>query len=273
MPSNYVKITEIKKITKGLNMKTSIITLLSALLINGLCFSQDILTYKNGTEAKVKVIEVTSSEVKFKRYDNIDGPLYTILKSDLFMIKYENGTKEVFSAPPKTETVPSANVQETKDIGYDRIRYNGPRVGFTVLGSGSVKDRLKDDGYSSIITQFGWQFETRIFTLESGTSGLVEWVLLVGGVEKGLFLPSASMLIGIREGKKGFEFGLGPNLSVTGIGMAFAVGASFKSANMVFPVNLAVLPSVKNELFSDTGKKEPTGVRVSLLIGFNTRVR
>ena len=273
MPSNYVKITEIKKITRGLNMKTSIITLLSALLINGLCFSQDILTYKNGTEAKVKVIEVTSSEVKFKRYDNIDGPLYTVLKSDLFMIKYENGTKEVFSAPPKTETVPSANVQETKDIGYDRIRYNGPRVGFTVLGSGSTKDRLKDRGYSSsTITQFGWQFETRIFTLESGTSGLVEWVLLVGGVEKGLFLPSASMLIGIRDGKNGFEFGLGPNLSLASFGMAIAVGASFKSANMVFPVNLAVIPSVKNT-WNDAGVMQATGVRVSLLIGFNTRVR
>lgn len=253
-------------------MKAKLITLVSALLINFLCFSQDILTYKNGDEAKVKVIEVTSSEVKFKKADNINGPLYTILKADLFMIVFENGTKELFGNQSKTETVPSDNFQKIEDIGYDRYRYSGPRVGFTIIGDGSAKDRLLDGGYSPFIIQFGWQFETRIFTTENGTSGLVEWVLLVGGVEKGLFLPSVSMLFGVREGKGGFEFGFGPNLSLSGIGMAFAVGGSFKSDKINIPINLALVPSVNNSL-NNTSTKQPTGVRVSLLIGFNTQVR
>ncbi len=254
-------------------MKTSIITLLSALLINGLCFGQDILTYKNGTEVKVRVTEVTSSEVKFKKYDNLDGPLYTILKSDLFMIKYENGAKDVFSEQTKTETIAPDKVEDTKDLGYDRIRYSGPRVGMTIIGSGSIQDRLKERGISSsVITQFGWQLETRLFTTESGLSGLVEWVFLVGGMEKGIFVPSVTMLLGLRL-KKGFEFGLGPNLSLAGFGMALAVGSSFKVGKMIFPVNLGVIPSVNNTLWSDTGEMEATGVRVSLLVGFNTRSR
>jgi len=253
-------------------MKKLIILLLSSFLINFLCFSQDILTYKNGTETKVKVTEITSSEVKFKKFDNIDGPLYSILKSDLFMIKYENGTKEVFSTQTKAETIPSETAGETLDVGYDRLHFNGPRVGVTFIGDGSSKQRLEDEGYSPVISQFGWQFETRIFTTQTGVSGLVEWVLLVGGIEKGIFLPSASMLLGIR-GKKGFEFGLGPNLSAVSFGMVLAAGTSVRSGKMVFPITLAIVPSVNNSWYSETGEKEATGIRVSLLVGFNTMVR
>lgn len=253
-------------------MKIILISLVSILLINGNGFSQDILTYKNGSEVKVKVTEVTQLEVKFKRYDNVDGPLYTVLKSDVLMIQYENGTQDRFSSQKDAGAVPSPADRELTDAGEERIRYNGPRVGLTAIGSGSSNEWLSDNGYSSIISQFGWQFETRIFTTESGTSGLMEWVLLVGGVEKGLFLPSASMLFGIRDGKSGLEFGLGPNLSVAGFGMTFAVGGSIKSGNIYFPINLALVPSVKNT-WNDAGVKKATGLRVSLLIGFSSRAR
>jgi len=253
-------------------MKKLIITLISSFLINFLCISQDILTYKNGTETKVKVTEVTSSEVKFKKFDNIDGPLYSILKTDLFMIKYENGTKEVFSTQTNAEGILSQTAGGPIDVGYDRLHFNGPRVGITFIGDGSSKQQLEEKGYSPVISQFGWQFETRIFTTPTGLSGLVEWVLLVGGIEKGIFLPISSMLLGVR-GKKGFEFGLGPNLSVSSFGMVLAAGSSFKSGKMIFPITLAIVPSVKNSWYSDSGEREATGIRVSLLIGFNTMVR
>ena len=102
---------------------------------------------------------------------------------------------------------------------------------------------------------------------------------LVGGIEQGMFLPSLSALFGIR-GKKGTEFAFGPNLSVTGGGMVFAVGTSFHSENVYFPVNLVVVPSVgrmRDEYNSASGTSkevlEQTGVRVSLLFGFITRKR
>ncbi len=159
----------------------------------------------------------------------------------------------------------------TDSFGYTRIRYNGPRVGVTFIGPGAIQDYLSERRKAPLVVQFGWQFETRLFTINNGTSGLVEWVLLVGGTEQGLFLPSATMLLGMRSGMQGYEFGIGPSLSVSGIGMAFAVGGSLKSGKMYFPINLAVVPSAykKNGIQGEG----PTGVRVSLLIGFNTRVR
>jgi len=57
--------------------------------------AQDVLFKKNGEELKVKVLEILQTEVKYKNFDNPDGPVYTISKSDVARIKYANGTDEV----------------------------------------------------------------------------------------------------------------------------------------------------------------------------------
>src|SRR5688500_6670041 len=58
--------------------------------------AQDLIILKNGDEVLAKVFEVTPSEIKYRRFDNPDGPLYTMEKSEVFLVKYENGTKDVF---------------------------------------------------------------------------------------------------------------------------------------------------------------------------------
>ena len=65
--------------------------------------AQDTLSMRSGENILVKVIEVGTTEVKYKKQDNLNGPLFSILKSDLFVIKYENGTKEDFSSIKKIE--------------------------------------------------------------------------------------------------------------------------------------------------------------------------
>jgi len=59
--------------------------------------AQDIITLKNGNEIKAKVTEISSSEIKYKRFDNQDGPTVTVAKSEVFAVNYENGTREVIS--------------------------------------------------------------------------------------------------------------------------------------------------------------------------------
>lgn len=60
-------------------------------------FCQDILVLKSGDELKVKVTEVLPNVVKYKKWDNQDGPAYSEEKANIFMIKYKNGTKDVFA--------------------------------------------------------------------------------------------------------------------------------------------------------------------------------
>ena len=64
--------------------------------------AQDTLSMRSGENILVKVIEVGTTEVKYKKLDNLNGPIFSILKSDLLIIKYENGTSDDFSSIKKT---------------------------------------------------------------------------------------------------------------------------------------------------------------------------
>jgi len=247
--------------------------------------AQDIITLKNGNNLNGSVIEITSTEVKFKK--STDGPLYTMNVSEIRTITFQNGNVENFDptyVPPKQEK--EAKVNEDEMIILTK-KYGGPRIGMTYLSVGTNRTKIADAfnraDISPFISQFGWQFETRIFTLENGASGLFEFIPMIGGIEQGLFLPSATGVIGFRAAN-GVEFGVGPSASLSGFGLVMAVGASFKAGKITFPFNLAFSPNVKkmlpdNSVYNpNTGQYETvpgittnSGFKLSLLIGFNSR--
>jgi len=82
---------------KFIYMKKIISTLLFVLFALGFCHSQDLITKKTGEDIKVKVTEITNSEVKYHKFDDLTGPVYSINKSEILLIKYENGTKDIFT--------------------------------------------------------------------------------------------------------------------------------------------------------------------------------
>ena len=108
-----------------------------------------------------------------------------------------------------------------------------------------------DIAKGAITSLYGWQFESR-FADGGNVTGIVEWIALVGGMEKGKFLPSLSSMVGARTAS-GFEFALGPNLSLSGVGMVFGVGYNFKSGKLNIPVNIAFVPGRKGT-FSKEGE-------------------
>ena len=59
--------------------KFSLFVLLSMFMGN--ISAQDVIVKKDGSTILSKVMEVGSTEVKYKKYSNLDGPLYTISKS------------------------------------------------------------------------------------------------------------------------------------------------------------------------------------------------
>lgn len=136
----------------------------------------------------------------------------------------------------------------------------GPRVGLTVLSSGVV-DALEQRHINvrPILTQFGWQFEKQFYSTHGGLTAVTEWVGLLGGLEQSVAIPSLSWMVGLRT-PGGAEFGMGPNVTPAGLALVIAGGVTFRSGVMNVPVNVAVVPS-------------KTGVRVSVLTGFNMRGR
>ena len=83
--------------------------------------------------------------------------------------------------------------------------------------------------------------------------------VLVGGLEQGVALPSVNWLVGLRT-KEGAEFGIGPNITPLGVGLVVAAGTTFRAGILNIPVNFAMVPS-------------KSGIRVSILTGFNTKRR
>jgi len=140
------------------------------------------------------------------------------------------------------------------------VNLSGPRVGLTVLSDGVI-NRLREESVDvgPMITQFGWQFEKRFYGGKDGLSAVTEFVVLGGGLEQGVVLPSVNWLVGLRT-QKGFEFGVGPNVTPVGTAMVYAAGTTIRSGALNFPVNVAVAPS-------------RSGVRVSLLTGITMRQR
>lgn len=55
----------------------------------------DQIIKENGDIVEAKILEVGVHEVRFKHCDTPNGPLIVLSKSDIFMIKYSNGVKEV----------------------------------------------------------------------------------------------------------------------------------------------------------------------------------
>lgn len=57
----------------------------------------DIITLKDGTEISAKVLTINSTEISYKKCSG-SGPTYIVEKSKVFMIKYIDGSKEMFNA-------------------------------------------------------------------------------------------------------------------------------------------------------------------------------
>ena len=95
------------------------------------------------------------------------------------------------------------------------------------------------------MTQFGWQWETQLLASEDGSQALMEWILLVGGMEQSEFNVSLGWLTGYRF-PNGVEFGVGPNISINKdspdatTSMIIAAGATAPFGQLQVPINFAV---------------------------------
>lgn len=90
--------------------------------------AQDLIVLKTGDEISSKVLEVTSDVVKYKKWTNQEGPTYSATKAEIFMIKYVNGTKDVFNnlTVSGSNSSSSASNSGNKFIGtWYHKRYDG----------------------------------------------------------------------------------------------------------------------------------------------------
>ena len=97
-------------------MKKIILTTLTIIFTLTLGFSQDLITKKSGDDIQAKVLEISANEIRYKKFDNLDGPIFIISKKDVLMIRYENGTKDIFNNDKEPENISSSIAKSSKDL-------------------------------------------------------------------------------------------------------------------------------------------------------------
>lgn len=104
------------KLSPKFRLKSVLFSFIFLIFCSFSAFCQDVILKKSGDEIKAKVNEITETDIKYHKFDNLDGPAYTIKKSDVFMITYKNGSKEVFNSTEKKE---ESTEQETAEAAPD----------------------------------------------------------------------------------------------------------------------------------------------------------
>lgn len=77
-------------------------------------FAQDILVLKDGTRIEVVLESISDDEIRYRRYGQVAGPLYSKSRKSVAVIEYENGVVEPFGSSKAVMEITDRNL-----IGYN----------------------------------------------------------------------------------------------------------------------------------------------------------
>lgn len=205
-------------------MKSQLIVFVFTLFFFGICsniFSQDIILLKSGEEIKTKVQEVGIDKINYKKFENLTGPTYTVEKSKVFMITYENGAKDIFETKAVEPDKAVKNVIKEPVVSQDAFIQPGKqRLDYMKSGRVSLNGKsLTKEECRKILSED----EEAIKIFNSGKLLITIGDVLAGAdlgyslymgfkINKGLIVKSPAVVLGIAFG------GLASSIVVTVIG-------------------------------------------------------
>ncbi|MBI1307239.1 MAG: hypothetical protein GC181_11605 [Bacteroidetes bacterium] len=138
------------------------------------------------------------------------GTMITILLNDLFG---ELNDEVLVRSLSNKNTYENA----VNNPDYGVLSLTGPRMGYSFLTRKTaqiIKADKTSGGFDRIpaFFQFGYQFEQEYLN-EGKFQALFEFIPQVLGLDQQLFIPSFSILNGLRNNSNGFEFAIGPTIN------------------------------------------------------------
>jgi len=166
----------------------------------------------------LRVLDVKSGVfelVKIKEFLIIPGSELQMMRICLNeMFNMPNDQDMVDKLTQKTEFDNTINNPYTL-----RLRSDGPRMGAT-FATGYLSDVMtrpeSEGGYNGnpYMFQFGYQFEKQYLN-EGNFQALFEFIPMITGLDQGQFIPSVTLLNGLRNNTNGWEFAFGPTFSLS----------------------------------------------------------
>lgn len=98
--------------------------------------AQDFVTKRNGEDIPAIVDEVGPDYVRFRLWDEPDGVTYTMLKSEILMIRYATGRNEVFDQMSSLAVAPMMKYKEMAKVYDYRLYQKSLYDRYSPAGSG-----------------------------------------------------------------------------------------------------------------------------------------
>jgi len=88
----------------------------------GIANAQDLIYFRNGAQQNGRVLQVGAYDLTYKKAENPNGPNYVCNKSDISMIEYQNGNRELMGA----NVVNNSNTANYNQPANNQQYYNQP---------------------------------------------------------------------------------------------------------------------------------------------------
>lgn len=88
---------------------------------SNIIYAQDIIIKLNNDEIKTRIIEVEDKTIKYKEFGFQDGPTRSIKTSEVFMVLYENGKREKFTALESQTSIENPMIVSQKKITSENV--------------------------------------------------------------------------------------------------------------------------------------------------------
>jgi len=87
--------------------------------------AQDLIILRDGNIIEARVLEISPTEIRYRRFDHLDGPIIVIMAANVLSIRYENGRTEIINSvtQPATRTSNTAS-PPTPDLLSKNPRLN-----------------------------------------------------------------------------------------------------------------------------------------------------
>ncbi len=211
-----------------MNVKYILLLATAVVALSLKSFSQDTIYKRNGDILIAQILEITPVLVKFKKIAFLEGPIYSIEKNELFMIRYKNGSKDMFWEDLKTEkddyakAAPSAAKKKGFDILADYpISIDGYHYSTSYL---NLNPRKIDE---LLLAKNNKQINSMIKGAQSTkrSSKLLAFAPIPCGV--GAYV---ALIAGSINGTNNYNSSIPPNyLALTGILVAAGIGTGISS--------------------------------------------
>lgn len=95
--------------------------------------AQDVILQRNAQKIQAKIIKIDYLTIEYKKWDNLDGPTYTIPVAEVVAIEYQNGSKDEFQATSLETKKQTSHYQGEIGIGYGLEFEEGGHIVFETV--------------------------------------------------------------------------------------------------------------------------------------------